>query len=116
MLLWFAHRAAIVARLLVLLLAAGTALPTAIHAGGADDPYCDPSRSSQGTDAWTPGSGIADREHCEICHWLRAVRSFDAVPTPSLDAPRRRDHALRPLLLARAVPERASAPTRAPPA
>lgn len=116
MLCRFADRAKTVAGLLIVLLAVGTALPAAIHGGAADDPYCDPARPGGSHDAWSPGAGDAHAEHCDVCHWLRGVRSFDAAPVPSPDAPSLHLDDPRPLPPAHAPSGRAAAPTRAPPA
>jgi hypothetical protein len=112
----FADRAKTVAGLLIVLLAVGTALPAAIHGGAADDPYCDPARPGGSHDRWSPGAGGGHAEHCDVCHWLRGVRSFDAAPLPSPDAPSLHLDDPRPLPRAHARPGRAAAPTRAPPA
>ena len=112
----FADRAKTVAALLILLLAAGTALPAAMHGGAADDPYCDPARTGGSQEVWAADAAGGHAEHCDVCHWLRGVRSFDAAPVPSPDLPSLRRDDPRPLPRAHARSARAAAATRAPPA
>jgi hypothetical protein len=75
------------AGLLVALLIGATALPPALHAD-MDDLACQfgAARSARAThvDANDTQAGSL---HCEVCHWLRSIRVFEAagasVPTLS---------------------------------
>jgi hypothetical protein len=73
------------ARLLVVLLTLGTSVPVATHGDAGHDP-CDaadlvpPARASLHAPT-TQGKA----QHCEVCHWLRSLRAFDAsVSAPSV--------------------------------
>jgi hypothetical protein len=104
------------ARLLVVLLSLGTSIPIATHGDAGHDP-CDtadlapPARTSLHAPA-TPGKA----QHCEVCHWLRSLRAFDAsVSAPSVvvgEAPVHRDAVASPLGHLRL----SALPSRAPPA
>ena len=104
------------ARILVCLLALGTAVPLAAHGDAEHDP-CDAAADDKApfSRLHVPGAPVQP-EHCAVCHWLRSLRAFDAVvPAPSAPGEVAREAAtLRPASLARlAAP---SVPTRAPPA
>jgi hypothetical protein len=69
------------ARLLALLLAVGTALPAALHAGWDEDPFCEPALATDDAPhAWRASTGDAQARHCDSCHWLRSLRGLDATP------------------------------------
>lgn len=72
-------RTSLVARLLVALLAAGSVLPGLLHGQLADDPFCDARRGA--ADLAVSAAAHTDApDHCDVCHWLRGVRSFVAAP------------------------------------
>lgn len=76
------------AGLLVALLIGATASPPALHAD-MDDLACE-----FGAARWAGATHIDANDthsgslHCEVCHWLRSVRVFEAAlsPTPQLVA------------------------------
>ena len=65
------------AGLLVALLVGATALPPALHAD-MDDLACEfgAASSAQKTHA-DANDRQDDSVHCEVCHWLRSIRTFD---------------------------------------
>ena len=77
-----------VAGLLVALLVCATALPPALHAD-MDDLACEfgAARSAFATHV-DANDTHADALHCEVCHWLRSIRVFEAAlaTTPQLVA------------------------------
>ena len=64
---------------LVALLIAATALPPALHAG-MDDLACEfgAARSGRGTQLEASDNHRVPL-HCEVCHWLRSIRVFEAA-------------------------------------
>ena len=76
------------AGLLVALLIGATALPPALHAD-MDDLACDfgAARSGRATH-FDANDTHANSLHCEVCHWLRSIRVFEAAlsATPQLVA------------------------------
>ncbi len=76
------------AGLLVALLIGATALPPALHAD-MDDLACEfgAARSARATHV-DANDTHANSLHCEVCHWLRSIRVFDAAlsVTPQLVA------------------------------
>lgn len=76
------------AGLLVALLIGATALPPALHAD-MDDLACEfgAARSGRGTHV-DANDTHARALHCEVCHWLRSIRVFEAsrAATPQLVA------------------------------
>ena len=74
------------AGLLVALLIGATALPPALHAD-MDDLACDfgAARSGRATH-FDANDTHANSLHCEVCHWLRSIRVFEATlsATPQL--------------------------------
>ena len=74
------------AGLLVALLIGATALPSALHAG-MDDLACElgAARSAGATRVDASDSHRVPL-HCEVCHWLRSIRVFEAsrAATPQL--------------------------------
>lgn len=73
--------AGFVARLMVVLLASGAAVPLVVH-GAGDDPCDAPSGSPAGTTI--SRQAPAPVRHCEICHFLRLLPGLDAVAPPVL--------------------------------
>lgn len=76
------------AGLLVALLIGATALPPALHAD-MDDLACEfGAARSAGTTRIDANDTRADSLHCEVCHWLRSIRVFEAAlsATPQLVA------------------------------
>jgi hypothetical protein len=105
------------ARLLVVLLTMGVALPAALHGDAADD-LCEAAADDTAGESrrLQAGSYDAAAQHCSICHWLRSLRVFqtDAVqplprPVPSARAVSRPAPPLRRMALS-------ALPARAPPA
>jgi hypothetical protein len=101
------------ARLMVVLLAVGATLPFAVHTDATPD-ACDLAGRA-GTletrvQAPTP---VEASGHCDVCHWLRLLRGFDAVtnePLPRLidSAPvSARTQSVATLLTIAGVPARA---------
>lgn len=76
------------AGLLIVLLVGATALPPALHAD-MDDLACEfgAARSARGAHV-DANDSHSDSLHCEVCHWLRSIRVFEAVlaATPHLVA------------------------------
>jgi hypothetical protein len=67
-----------VAGLLVALLIGATALPPALHAG-MDDLACDLGAArSAGVTRVDASDSHRVPLHCEVCHWLRSIRVFEA--------------------------------------
>lgn len=67
------------AGLLVVLLIGATALPPALHAD-MDDLACEfGAARSAGTTHFDANDTHANSLHCEVCHWLRSIRVFDAT-------------------------------------
>ena len=75
--------AGFVARLMVVLLASGTAVPLVVH-GAGDDPCDAPVRSTTTTVVSRQVQTPAPARHCEICHFLRLLPGLDAVAAPVL--------------------------------
>lgn len=71
------------AGVLVALLVGATALPPALHAD-MDDLACEfgAARSAYATHV-DASDTQADSLHCEVCHWLRSVRVFQAALAPA---------------------------------
>jgi hypothetical protein len=73
---------------LVALLIGATALPPALHAG-MDDLACEfgAARSGRGTQLDASDNHRVPL-HCEVCHWLRSIRVFEAsrAATPQVVA------------------------------
>lgn len=71
------------AGLLVALLVCATALPPALHAD-MDDLACEfgAARSAFATHV-DANDTHADALHCEVCHWLRSLRVFQAALAPA---------------------------------
>ena len=69
------------AGLLVALLVGATALPPALHAD-MDDLACEfgAAQSARTTHA-DANDSHDDSLHCEVCHWLRTLRTFDLTLT-----------------------------------
>ena len=69
------------AGLLIALLVGATALPPALHAD-MDDLACEfgAAQSAQATHA-DANDSQDDSLHCEVCHWLRTIRTFDLALT-----------------------------------
>lgn len=117
MLLAILQRTRPFARLLALLLVVGTALPTALHAGWDDDPLCEPALAGSGVAmAIGAASPEGQAQHCDICHWLRSLRSLDAAPAGSVTILQQSAHALGDTSVAPAAAAAASLEARAPPA
>ncbi len=77
-----------VAGLLIALLIGATALPPALHAD-MDDLACDFGAARSGRATHFDASDThANSLHCEVCHWLRSIRVFEAAlsATPQLVA------------------------------
>jgi hypothetical protein len=67
------------ARLLMVLLLLGTAVPFAVHGDAGHDP-CESSDIPSTARASIHAAGAAaPRQHCDVCHWLRSLRAFDIV-------------------------------------
>ena len=75
--------AGFVARLMVVLLASGAAVPLVVH-GAGDDPCDAPSGSPSRTTISQQRQTPAPVRHCEICHFLRLLPGFDSVAPPVL--------------------------------
>ena len=76
------------AGLLVALLIGATALPPALHAD-MDDLACDFGAARSGRATHVDANDTHARAvHCEVCHWLRSIRVFEAsrAATPHLVA------------------------------
>jgi len=76
------------AGLLVALLIGATALPPALHAD-MDDLACEFGAARSGRATHVDASDTHARAlHCEVCHWLRSIRVFEAsrAATPQLVA------------------------------
>lgn len=74
------------ARLLVLLLSLGTTIPAASHGDAGHDP-CDAAESGSSAPASLHAVGGSESpRHCDVCHWLRSVRSFEVTFEPPLAA------------------------------
>ena len=77
-----------IAGLLIALLVGANVLPPALHAD-MDDLACEfgAASSAQKTHA-DANDSQDDSLHCEVCHWLRSIRTFDvaltAAPAPVL--------------------------------
>lgn len=69
------------AGLLIALLVGATALPPALHAD-MDDLACEfgAAQSARTTHA-DANDRHDDSLHCEVCHWLRTLRTFDLTLT-----------------------------------
>jgi hypothetical protein len=69
------------AGLLIALLVGATALPPALHAD-MDDLACEfgAAHSARTTHA-DANDSRDDSLHCEVCHWLRTIRTFDLALT-----------------------------------
>jgi len=106
---------ALVIRLLAIWLALGSALPVALHGQMEDDPLCDPGTRA-GERVLTQATHDAAAGHCDVCHWLRGLRSFlagDGTTTAPSAAPV--EHVL-PSVPAQARRGPRGIPVRAPPA
>jgi hypothetical protein len=111
-----AHFAAgFVARLMVVLLVSGAAVPLVVH-GAGDDPCDAPSAASSGTVISPQAQSPAPVRHCEICHFLRQLPGLDAVAPPVLPGLPVSVVVSAPLPEAFAPLTIAGVPTRAPPA
>jgi hypothetical protein len=65
------------ARVLAVVVLAGTALPAALHGGMDDDPLCDSQFAGPAATGRIGGDVAAPApQHCLICHWLRSIRIF----------------------------------------
>jgi hypothetical protein len=76
------------AGLLVALLVGATALPPALHAD-MDDLACEFGAARSGGAAHFDANDTHPTSlHCEVCHWLRSIRVFEATlgATPELVA------------------------------
>src|SRR5688572_2176989 len=76
------------AGLLVALLIGATALPPALHAD-MDDLACEFGAARSGRATHVEANDTTARAlHCEVCHWLRSIRVFEASPvaTPQVVA------------------------------
>ncbi len=62
---------------LVALLVGATALPPALHAD-MDDLACQFGAAASARSVHVDANDTrADSLHCEVCHWLRSIRSFE---------------------------------------
>lgn len=105
-----------IARVLVVLLALGTAVPFAAHGDSDHDP-CDATPGGDLSRSRLHGpTAPVQAQHCSVCHWLRSLRVFDAVVVaPAAHAEVTREAtAPRPATHARLLTP--SVPTRGPPA
>jgi len=66
------------ARIAAALLVCASALSPALHVD-SDDPFCLPGSSQGGNGAAVSASPQASEQHCEVCHWLRSLRTLDAT-------------------------------------
>jgi hypothetical protein len=67
------------AGLLVALLVGATALPPALHAD-MDDLACDFGAARSGRATHFDANDTHPKSlHCEVCHWLRSIRVFEAT-------------------------------------
>jgi hypothetical protein len=76
------------AGLLVALLVGATALPAALHAD-MDDLACEFGAARSGRAIHIDANDTHARApHCEVCHWLRSIRVFEAsrAATPQVVA------------------------------
>ena len=73
------------ARLLVVLLTLGTSVPVAVHGDAGHDP-CDAGDIGPLAPQSLHGPAAATKtRHCDVCHWLRSLRAFDAaVEAPAI--------------------------------
>jgi hypothetical protein len=103
------------AAVLTAFLAAGVALPSALHADVNDDP-CEAVGSGPAGPHIQPAPDAGASQHCVICHWLRSFRAFEGGAVqllPGLAA------SVRPGVQAEAPATRLALPrlpARAPPA
>ena len=103
------------AAVLAVFLAAGVALPSALHADVNDDP-CEAVGSGPAGPHVQPAPDAGASQHCFICHWLRSFRAFEGGAVqllPGLPA------SVRPGVQAEAPATRLELPrlpARAPPA
>lgn len=69
------------AGLLIALLVGATALPPALHAD-MDDLACEFGAAHSARTTHADANDSQDTSlHCEVCHWLRTIRTFDLVLT-----------------------------------
>ena len=73
--------AGFVARVMIVLLASGAAVPLVVH-GTGDDPCDAPSPWSATTVVARQAQVPTPAGHCEICHFLRLLPGLDAVAVP----------------------------------
>ena len=67
------------ARLLVVLLTLGTSVPVAVHGDAGHDP-CDAGDIAPLAPLTLHGPAApVTARHCDVCHWLRSLRAFDAA-------------------------------------
>lgn len=70
-----------IAALLVALLVGANVLPPALHAD-MDDLACEFGAASSAQKTHADANDRQDNSlHCEVCHWLRSIRTFDVAPT-----------------------------------
>jgi hypothetical protein len=67
------------ARLLMLLLLLGTSVPFAVHGDAGHDPCESGAIPSTARASVHAAGAAAPEQHCDVCHWLRALRAFDIV-------------------------------------
>jgi hypothetical protein len=108
--------AGVVARQLVVLFTLGTSIPVAAHRETGHDPCDGTSRGSASATSVSADVDTPVSQHCEVCHWLRALRTFEIVAAPPVSpAAQGRHHSpLGESVVARLSVARA--PSRAPPA
>ncbi len=75
--------AGFVARLMVVLLVSGAAVPLVVH-GAGDDPCDAPARTTATSVVSRQVPTPAPARHCEICHFLRLLPGLDAAAAPVL--------------------------------
>lgn len=106
------RRLRLVATGLAVCLIGAAALP--LHA--ADDAYCSRPLADAEGDAVGPVASSAQASHCEVCHWIRSLRTLDIHVAATLLSPSdfvatSTDPAERPL-----TSDRAPILSRGPPA
>jgi hypothetical protein len=81
------RRIRLLAVLVGLSLLGSTALPAALH-GEGDDPFCArPLATAQGDASLAAASVGPEAAHCDVCHWLRSLRTIEVQDRATLLGP-----------------------------
>jgi hypothetical protein len=107
---------AAMARLMVVLLTVGAALPFALHTDTMPD-ACDLAGGPGTVETRVQTAIPVDASgHCDVCHWLRLLRGFDAVTNEPLPRLIDSSAASAPTQSVATLLTIAGVPARAPPA